>query len=166
MSLPNRLPPPYMSITPTPESLYLRTLAQRISTPYVALSNTRAAMLSGSAAEGISDRYSDIDMMIYYADELPPEDVLALARQHNNGSTRLWTIDDRANGSLLEAYAVKGVECQISHATLAVWAQGMDSVLRDLDVETPLQKALEGTIHGISLHGTAGEKVILSVVLR
>jgi len=112
-------------------------------------------MLSGSAAEGISDRYSDIDMMIYYADELPPEDALALARQHNNGSTRLWTIDDRANGSLLEAYAVNGVECQISHVTLAVWAQGMESVLRDLDVETPLQKALEGTVHGIPLYGAA-----------
>ena len=144
-----------MSIIPTPESIYLRTLAQRISTPYVALPNTRAAMLSGSAAEGISDRYSDIDMMIYYDDELPPEDALALARHHNGSSTRLWTIDDRANGSLLEAYAVNGVECQISHVTLAVWQQGMESVLRDLDVETPLQKALEGTVHGIPLHGTA-----------
>jgi len=52
-----------MATTPTPESLYLRTLAQRISSPYVTLANTRAAMLSGSAAEGISDRFSDIDMM-------------------------------------------------------------------------------------------------------
>ena len=34
-------------------------------------------MLSGSAAEGESDRYSDIDMMIYY-DDLPADEALDL----------------------------------------------------------------------------------------
>lgn len=138
----------------TPESLYLRTLAQHISTPYVALPGARAALLSGSAAEGISDRYSDIDMMIYY-DELPPENGLQLARQHNQGSAQLWTIGERETGSFIEAYIVNGVECQIVHTTLAVWEQSIDSVLRDLDVETPLQKALEGILHGLPLYGPA-----------
>jgi hypothetical protein len=143
-----------MNPTATPESFYLRTLAQRISTPYVALPSVRAALLSGSAAEGISDRYSDIDMTIYY-DELPPEDALTLARRHNGGSARLWTIGDLESGSFAEAYEVNGVECQIGHTTVADWEQSMDTVLRDLDVETPLQKALEGTVHGISLYGAA-----------
>ncbi|MCX6048716.1 MAG: hypothetical protein NT075_26740 [Chloroflexi bacterium] len=143
-----------MSATPTPESLYLHTLARHISAPYVALPGARAAMLSGSAAEGISDRYSDIDMMLYY-DELPPAEALQLARQHNRGSALLWTIGERETGSFIEAYAVNGVECQIVHTTLAVWEQSIASVLRDLDVETPLQKALEGILHGIPLYGSA-----------
>jgi len=143
-----------MNSTTSPESLYLRTLAQRISTPYVQLPTAQAAMLFGSAAEGLSDQYSDIDMAIYYA-ALPPEEVLTLARQQNGGSERLWLLGDPQSGSFIEAYAVKGVECQIVHTTVADWEQNIDTVLRELDVETPLQKALEGVLQGIPLYGAA-----------
>lgn len=143
-----------MNSTTTPESRYLRTLAQRISTPYVQLPTAQAAMLFGSAAEGLSDRYSDIDMAIYYA-TLPPEDALTLARQQNGAAERLWLLGDPQSSSFIEAYAVKGVECQIVHTTVAEWEQSIDTVLRELDVETPLQKALDGALHGIPLYGAA-----------
>lgn len=141
-----------MHEAPTGESLYLRALARRIVAPYVALPGARAAMLSGSAAEGLSDQFSDIDMTVYY-DALPDEAAITAARVQNGGSERLWLLGDRDEGSFAESYDVHGVECQIGHATIAAWEQSIGMVLDDLDVESPLQKALEGTLNGIPLYG-------------
>ena len=64
----------------TPESEYLLNLARRNLQPYLKLPQLRAAMVTGSAALGLSDRYSDIDMTLYY-DALPTEEELNQARQ-------------------------------------------------------------------------------------
>ena len=39
------------------------------------LPSARAAMITGSVAEGISDHFSDLDMTVYYEGELPSEEV-------------------------------------------------------------------------------------------
>jgi hypothetical protein len=135
----------------TPESEYLIDLARRNLRPYLNLPQIRAALITGSAALGVSDRYSDIDMMIYY-DALPNDDELTAARLQNNGD-ELWRVDNRAEGELLEAYRVQGVECQIAHATITAWERDMAIVLEQHDVNTPLHKALSGTLEGIALLG-------------
>jgi hypothetical protein len=141
-----------MPETPSAASTYLVALANRIAVPYGALSQAKAILLTGSASEGLSDQFSDIDMSIYY-DVLPSDDDLATARQHNGGSERLWLIGDRNDDSFAEAYLVHGVECQIGHTTVAAWQRDIAQVLEQLDVTSPLQKALDGTLHGIALYG-------------
>ncbi|HLJ54603.1 MAG TPA: nucleotidyltransferase domain-containing protein [Chthonomonadaceae bacterium] len=136
----------------TEQSLYLREIARRIVREYTALESARAAMLSGSAAEGHADRYSDIDMMVYY-DALPTDAELEEARIANGGGTRIWQAGDRAAGAVMEAYPVAGVECQIVHVTTAAWERDMGVVLEQHVVETPLHKALSGLLVGIPLYG-------------
>jgi hypothetical protein len=135
----------------TPESEYLIDLAKRNLQPYLALPQVRAALITGSAALGVSDRYSDIDMMIYY-DALPGDAELAAARLHNGGE-EIWRVDNRAEGELMESYRVQGVECQIAHATIAAWERDMAIVLKQHEVNTPLHKALSGTLEGLPLYG-------------
>lgn len=137
----------------TNASQYLRRLARRVAGPYIALPHTRAAMFMGSAAEGESDLFSDLDMAIYY-EELPSDEDLAAVREANHGAP-MWILGDRDKGTLVEGNLVDGVECQLAHATVAAWQRDMDRVLIELDVTSPLQKALEGTLHGIPLHGEA-----------
>jgi hypothetical protein len=48
---------------------------------------------------------------------------------------------------------VRGVECQVVHATIAAWERDMATVLEQLDVTSPLQKALSGLVEGVPLHG-------------
>jgi len=136
----------------TQASVYLIDLARRCSRVYTEMPAARAAMLSGSAAEGESDNYSDIDMMIYF-DELPSDEALDAARLHNEGSERIWRVGDRAAGSLMEAYRVCGVEVQIVHVTVEAWERDMTTVLMEHQVDSPLQKALSGTLYGLPLHG-------------
>jgi hypothetical protein len=133
-------------------SLYLLELARGNTTPYVANARAQAILVTGSCAEGESDAYSDIDTILYY-DDLPTDEELEDARRSNGGTALIWRMGERAQGSLLESYHVRGVECQFAHTTIAAWKRDMAIVLEELDVTSPLQKALAGLLHGIPLHG-------------
>lgn len=138
----------------TPASEYLIQLAHHIAQPYRALPTIRAAMVTGSAAKGLSDYYSDLDLTMYYADELPSEEVLASIRGQHGAAARKWTLGDPASGtSFAEAYDVKGIEVQIGHTTIAAWEETMAEVLVKLNCEPPIQKALEGTLACQALYG-------------
>ena len=132
-------------------SQYLLKLATRNAQAYSALPRTRAVIVTGSAAEGVSDFYSDLDMILYY-DELPSEEALQQACQRNRGEDRR-IMGDRESGSLFESYKVHGVECQFAHGTVKGWEQDMAQVLEQLDVTSPIQKALSGMKEAIPLYG-------------
>lgn len=145
----------------TPASEYLTQLAEQIIQPYTKLPTIRAAMVTGSTAKGQSDHYSDLDMTIYYADELPDEERLIAIRQQHGAAERKWTIGNREENSFAEAYDVAqgdgNIEVQIGHTTIDAWEATMAKVLEELDCESPLQKAMEGTLACKALYG---EKLI------
>jgi hypothetical protein len=136
----------------TDRSQYLLELAKRNLQAYIANPKTKAAMVAGSVAEGLCDEYSDCDMSIYY-DELPSEEELQLARQQNQGSERLWVLGNRQEGGFAESYLVNGIECQFGHVTITQWENDISTMLEEFDVQTPLVKALSGTLAGIPLYG-------------
>lgn len=135
----------------TEASQYLVELAHRLARPYLALPQIRAAILTGSASEGESDFYSDLDVILYY-DTMPPEAVFASAFEQNNGRDyRVYSPYDEAG--FMDFYQVNGIECQFGHSTIKTWESQMDSVLVGLDVTSPLQKALGGIHDAIPLYG-------------
>lgn len=137
----------------TEQSEYLVALARRIIRPYTQLPTCKAAMVTGSAAKGLSDNYSDLDLTIYYENELPSEDALASIRQQHGTADRKWLLGDRAEHAFAEAYDLHGIEVQIGHTTIANWEADMDKVLVELDCDSPLQKAMEGTLACQALYG-------------
>ena len=140
-----------MDASATAASHYLIGLARKLAQPYAALPEIRAILLTGSASEGVSDFYSDIDMILYY-ETLPSEDVLAAAAEQNGGSDRAQ-IAPRQDDAAIEHYYVDGVECQFAHSTIAVWEAEIASVLVNHDVTSPTQKALGGMAEAIPLYG-------------
>lgn len=135
----------------TPSS-YLVRLARYIATPYAALPQSRAILLTGSTASGTADLASDIDLIAYY-DALPDVDDLRAAYERNGGSAHMWLGNDRASGTILEIYDLHGVQCQVLHTTVTAWQRDMATVREQLDVTTPLHKALAGLLGGMPLHG-------------
>src|SRR5882672_7516369 len=94
-------------------------LARRNAQIYVARCAPRAILLTGSAASGNADFYSDIDMIVYYDAVLPTEERLQAARadigaESYKESYPRW--DDHTCG---ETYQVGGVECQVGHNVIA-----------------------------------------------
>jgi hypothetical protein len=131
---------------------YILGLARRMAPIYAANPRARAILVTGSVAEGLSDYYSDLDFGVYY-DELPSEEELEQARRQIGGSERIWVIGSREEGSFAEAYDLYGIQCQVMHNTITAWEQQMAVVLEQLDVASPLQKALSGILASLPLYG-------------
>ena len=132
---------------------YLRGLVARVCEPYKAMPETRAILSIGSVAYGIVDRFSDIDIAIYYED-LPSDAELKAAMVLNGCESVEWSIGDRSEGGLIESYKVHGVECQFAHSTIEAWERDVNTVLVQFDVETPMQKALSGVLAGMPIYGS------------
>jgi nucleotidyltransferase-like protein len=135
----------------TPESAYLRALARRIANAYRECARPAAALLTGSVAEGESDRYSDLDLILYY-EALPSEVALRDARDRCEASD-FQLLGQGSEREFAEIYKVDGVECQVAHTTIVAWEDDMASVLERLEVESPTQKALGGLLDGMPLYG-------------
>ena len=136
----------------TEKTQYLLKLVKRNVKAYITNPKTKAVMVTGSVAEGLCDEYSDCDVMLYY-DELPSEEELHLARQQNQGSELIGILGDRQEGAIGESFFVNGVECQFAHATIAQWEKEISTILEEFDVQSPLMKAMSGTLVGIPLYG-------------
>ncbi len=133
-------------------SQYLLELVKRNLKAYIANPKTKAAMITGSVAEGLCDEYSDCDVMLYY-DELPSEQELNLARQQNQGSELIEILGDRQEGAFGETFLFNGVDCQFAHAMIAQWEKEISSILEEFDVQSPIMKGMSGILIGIPLYG-------------
>ncbi|HEY9711629.1 MAG TPA: hypothetical protein V6D48_25700 [Oculatellaceae cyanobacterium] len=133
-------------------SQYLLELVKRNLKAYIANPKTKAAMITGSVAEGLCDEYSDCDVMLYY-DELPSEQELNLARQQNQGSELIEILGDRQEGAFGETFLFNGVECQFAHATIAQWEKEISIILEEFDVQSPIMKGMSGILISIPLYG-------------
>ncbi|MEI8281511.1 MAG: hypothetical protein WCG75_03805 [Armatimonadota bacterium] len=130
----------------------LQKLVDKVVAPYAKMPQTRAILSIGSVSYGIVDKSSDIDIALYY-DELPSDEQLTDAMIQNGAEKLNWQIGSRAEGGLIDSYMVYGVECQFAHTTLAAMDHDMDSILVDLDVDNPFQKALSGVMAGVTIMG-------------
>jgi len=130
---------------------HLMALAQRCAATFVARTHPQAILLTGSATEGVSDHYSDLDVILYY-DALPSDEALAAVQAELGGAERVL-FGPRTETDIGEQYVVDGVACQFAHTTVAAWEDEMASVLERLDVTSPVQKALTGMLEAVPLHG-------------
>jgi hypothetical protein len=137
-------------VAPSP-SVVLRSLGERLATALDETVAPAAVLLTGSAATGLADRYSDVDLIVYH-DVLPADGRIAAFRAVL-GDPAFRVLAPRTDDDLLEALELDGVECQVAHTTVAAARREIDGVIVDLDVRSPLQKAIQGLGTGIPLRG-------------
>jgi hypothetical protein len=136
----------------TDASRQLVALARKIAAAYLSEAGPRAILLAGSAAEGVSDTYSDIDLILYY-DRLPSERRLASVRDKVHAVDVQAPVGQADETSFIEEYVVRGVTCQLLHVTIAEWERQMGTVLEDHSPTSLAHKAIGGLLDGIPLHG-------------
>ena len=122
----------------------------RLAPAYLEHCRPRAMLLVGSAATGVVDGYSDVDLILYY-DGAPTEDERAAARMRV-GATRFTGTDWPGEG-YSERYDVDDIHCQLGHALIAPWEREIAQVVDDLDLDPRLLKQLMGLMEGRPLHG-------------
>lgn len=130
---------------------YLIARAGRLAAAYVEETGPRAVLLTGSAAEGGADHLSDLDLIVYH-DRLPGDEPVAAARSKIVG----WQprpSPPRSSDALIELFDWQGIECQLLHTTVAEWERQMATVLDEHSTTSLAQKALDGLLGGVALHG-------------
>jgi hypothetical protein len=129
----------------------LRALAGRVAGVVVEEIAPRSVLLTGSAATGEADFYSDIDMIVY-CDELPAEERIGAVIERVGGEDRR-RIYPRTEDEHGESFELGLIQCQLAFVTVRCADGEVERVLAGEELESPLQKAVEGIVDGIPLHG-------------
>jgi hypothetical protein len=108
-------------------------------------------LLLGSAAEGIADWRSDLDLISYH-DRMPGADRID-AVPAALGATRLGDIAPWSGTGYSPRYDLAGLEIQAGHITVAAWEARLDAVLGELKPDEPWQKVLAHYQDAIPLAG-------------
>lgn len=111
----------------------------------------RAAVLTGSAARGDADFFSDLDLLVY-VDELPAEEFFGAIRRTVNGRDPVRRA--ATEHFVSEEFDVGGVRTEVSFVTVARVESRLEQLLTDVDdFDSPSQKILSGVLESLSLHG-------------
>lgn len=135
----------------TPESLRLRELARTIVEAVAPPTGAVAALLAGSAADGSADRFSDVDLILYY--ERLPEPAAFRLRLAGLGAEHLMPIGEPTEEFFIDAYRMDGVQVQTGGSVVGAVERRIDQVLAGTDPGEPGTKVLMGLLHGLPLHG-------------
>jgi hypothetical protein len=135
----------------TEASLFLHALARRCAELHLVHTAPRAVLLTGSAAQGESDGFSDLDLIMYY-DELPSEEAIRAARDELNAS-KSRALFPRSEQAFGETCSIDGVECQVVYFRIAAWEAELRRALEEHDPDPILQKMLGGLLEGLPVTG-------------
>jgi hypothetical protein len=112
------------------------------------------SLLSGSVVEDIADALSDVDMSVVF-ETLPAEADLRAGLREGGWSAVVLAVGSLADGGLVVAFRLDGVEVQIGYNDLATLHREVDQVLVDHDPDTPQHKLAEGLLKAEPLVGEA-----------
>ena len=125
--------------------------AREIAGWYAGQPNVRMIALGGSAARGLADAYSDMDMAVYW-DGLdrawlaePP-----LGPAGGERFTYRLLFDDQV---AVEQYQLGEAKLDVAHFSLAWWEQAVADVLERADMTPDKQEVLDGFLSAIPFYG-------------
>lgn len=129
----------------------LRGLARRVAQAHVGAGRPPPmSLVSGSTVDDIADARSDVDMSVVY-EVLPPEVELRAACEAAGGLPWFWQTGSLADGSLVVAFRLDGIEIQIGYSDFATLDREIDQVVVRHNPDTPLHKLAEGLLKAEAL---------------
>lgn len=132
-------------------SAWRLALAERVAPVYAALPGVRAVLLAGSVARGWADRYSDVEMTIFW-DTAPSDDARCAAATQVGTLVNLYPYDDE-NAEWSDDVQVAGVEFQISHRLVDGTEQWLADVVEGYDTALVKQDLIAIIQYALPLHG-------------
>jgi hypothetical protein len=138
-----------------------RSLAARIAPVYAANPKVAAILLAGSSARGDADRFSDIELGVFWR-EAPSDDERRIAIERVGGDLHrlyeyepgegVWA-DDWKIGRDQQNRPFSGISVDMIHMRVATVDQTIAAVLRDFDPDPSKQNLIAAIRMGICLHG-------------
>jgi hypothetical protein len=112
----------------------------------------RAVLLGGSVARSLADRYSDIELMVFWDGE--PSETLRRQAIAAGGGTLVTGWDyDADNAEWTDEVLLEGVEVQVSHRTVAGTERWLADVIEAADPDLVKQDLIALIRYGVPMHG-------------
>jgi hypothetical protein len=126
--------------------------AQHLAPIYAMLPDVSAVLLGGSASRGWADRYSDIEIGVFWKNDPTDEQRIRIAQQAGGERIRADSYDPE-QGVWLEDYVVDGVSIDVVHRTVGATEQLITDVLTAYDITDYKQTLLAALQDAIPLSG-------------
>ena len=130
------------------QSAWRVEFARRYIEPYREHPGARMAVLGGSAAQGVADRWSDCDTLVYW-DEI---DFGWLETSRSGGERFTW-LESYPGSAWLEQVRFGALKADIAHVRLGWLHELIDGVLAGTDTDTTSLDVLRGVREAIVLFG-------------
>lgn len=126
-------------------------IAHKVAPIIAANPNVQAVMLGGSAARGCADRYSDIEIGVFWA--TPPSDEQRIAHIAPSGGV-LWTLDpyDASVEEWMEEWGLGGVKMDMRNLTVERMNRTVADVVDRCETSGYKQQTISAVLHGIPLY--------------
>jgi hypothetical protein len=112
----------------------------------------RAVLLAGSVARGIADRYSDVEMTVFW-DGAPPDEARRQAVERGGGVLINFYDYDAENGEWSDDINLRGVEFQVSHRTIETTETWLADVVERADTSLVKQDLISIIQYALPLKG-------------
>lgn len=160
-----------------PASLWRYSFAQRIAPIYAANPHVTAVILGGSVARGHADRYSDIELGVFWGKPPTDKDRQTAADAFPGDLIRLYPYDaveevwsdDFILGRAHPDQPRSGVLVEVVHYTTDTLLRTFDAVLKDYNPDPLKQNLIAGVVDSIPLYqaelvGKLGPQTIQKVL--
>lgn len=124
-------------------------IAERVAESYADSSNTQVVMIAGSVGRGRADRYSDIEIDVYY--DRPPTEAERIASVEGCGGTVLDL--DQDDDEWEEQLSVAGIKAGTSTFLVTTMQRYLDEVLMRCNLAPLAQTRLFSLQHAITVKG-------------
>jgi hypothetical protein len=128
--------------------------AREVAPVYTADPRVRAVMVAGSVARGWADRFSDVEVGIFWESFPSPEEFRELMERCRGTD---WELDPYSDEEDVwyEEYAVAGLKIDLRHMTAARMDRVVTDVVEGGDSSESRQQILSAMQHGVPLQGRA-----------
>jgi predicted nucleotidyltransferase len=126
-----------------------RRLAEMVAPAYAANSKVASVLLAGSVARGTADRFSDIEIDVYW--HTPPNDADLLAPIEQSGWRLLYRHVDEYEWA--DGFSIEGVKVDTSQFLVSTLDRWIDDVMERADLEVEKQLRISAIRHGQPLYG-------------
>ncbi len=140
-----------MGRQPTPDSVWRIEFAKEVIRPYVEQPGIKMIVLSGSPPKGLSDQYSDLDLIVFW-DAIDGDWLEAEPLSGIECDRRYFRKMGEAD-LYLEGYYFGNLKVDFGHSTLADWKDTVDGVLERHEFDADTFDAIAGFRTSLPLVG-------------
>lgn len=126
-------------------------LARHVAAAYIANPGVKAVVVNGSVGRGSADRYSDIEISVFWADHPCEQDRRAAVERAGGTDLQLWPLyqpDEEYSSS----YLVGGVKVDLGEFTVETMERFLDDVVQRADIADYKQILIAAVVYGTPVH--------------